>query len=245
MNRLSLDFLSDKKILVTGGYGFVGRALVKKLTELGMQKIEIVSHDGQNIENTVKCPNGISDNAKAGVYIFRSSFCDLRKKIHCKLLLNILKPHIVIHLAANVGGIGKNMLQPATLFYDNLLIGSNTFHESYISGVEKFVNLSSICAYPKYTPTPFREEYFWEGYPEETNAPYGLAKKMLILQGEAYLKQYGFKSVHLLCANLYGEGDHFDPETSHVIPALIKKVIDAKTSNKNSIEIWGTGNEEI
>lgn len=151
------------------------------------------------------------------------------------------KPDIVIHLAAKVGGIGFNQDKPAELFYDNLIMGSQLLHEGYLKKIEKFVALGTVCAYPKFTPVPFREEDIWNGYPEETNAPYGLAKKMMLVQSQAYRQQYDFNSIFLLPVNLYGPGDNFDPSSSHVIPALIKKCFDAIDSHSDMLEVWGTG----
>ena len=151
------------------------------------------------------------------------------------------QPDIVIHLAAKVGGIGFNQEKPAELFYDNLIMGTQLIHEAYRQKIEKFVALGTICAYPKFTPVPFQEENLWNGYPEETNAPYGLAKKMMLVQSQAYRQQYGFNSIFLLPVNLYGPGDNFDPRSSHVIPALIKKCIDAIDNSSDTIEVWGTG----
>jgi GDP-L-fucose synthase len=151
------------------------------------------------------------------------------------------KPEIVIHLAAKVGGIGFNQDKPAELFYDNLIMGSQLMHEAYLRNIEKFVALGTVCAYPKFTPVPFREDDIWIGYPEETNAPYGLAKKMMLVQSQAYRKQYGFNSIFLVPVNLYGPGDNFDPASSHVIPALIKKCFDAIDNNSGELEVWGTG----
>jgi len=148
---------------------------------------------------------------------------------------------VVIHLAANVGGIGYNQEHPAELFYDNLLMGVHAMHEAYKAGVKKFVAIGTICAYPKYTPVPFSENDLWNGYPEETNAPYGLAKKMQLVQSQAYRAQYGFNSIFLLPTNLYGPGDNFDPNSSHVIPALIRKFVEAKKANAEEVVVWGTG----
>jgi len=158
-----------------------------------------------------------------------------------KRMYDDLKPDIVIHLAARVGGIGYNRENPAVLFYDNLMMGAQLIHEGYIRKIEKFVAVGTICAYPKFTPVPFREEDLWNGYPEETNAPYGLAKKMMLVQSQAYRSQYGFNSIFLLPVNLYGPGDNFDPRSSHVIPALIKKCVDAVSEGKEEIVVWGTG----
>jgi GDP-L-fucose synthase len=156
-------------------------------------------------------------------------------------MYEVEKPDIVIHLAAVVGGIGANRENPAQFFYENAVMGIQLLHEGYLAGIEKFIALGTICAYPKYTPVPFKEEKLWDGYPEETNAPYGLAKKMMLVQSQAYRKQYGFNSIFLLPVNLYGPGDNFDPESSHVIPALIKKCVAARIEGKDEIMIWGSG----
>jgi GDP-L-fucose synthase len=148
---------------------------------------------------------------------------------------------IVVHLAASVGGIGFNLENPATMFYENLMMGVQLLHEGFLRGIEKFVAIGTICAYPKFTPVPFKESDLWEGYPEETNAPYGLAKKMMLVQSQAYRRQHGFNSIFLLPVNLYGPGDNFDPKSSHVIPALIKKCVDAMRNNEKEIIVWGTG----
>lgn len=191
--------LQAKKIMVTGGKGFLGRHLIPKLAERGYRQVEVADLPEYNL-------------------------------IHLKdvqRLYDEKKPDIVIHLAAKVGGIGFNQENPASLFYENLMMGVQLLHEGYLRKVEKFVAIGTICAYPKFTPVPFREDELWNGYPEETNAPYGLAKKMMLVQSQAYRKQYGFNSIFLLPVNLYGPGDNFDPRSSHVIPALIKKVVDA------------------
>jgi GDP-L-fucose synthase len=158
-----------------------------------------------------------------------------------KRLYEELRPEVVIHLAAKVGGIGFNQENPASLFYENGMMGIQLIHEAYVHAVEKFVALGTICAYPKFTPAPFKEDDLWNGYPEETNAPYGLAKKMMLVQSQAYRQQYGFNSIFLLPVNLYGPGDNFDPGSSHVIPALIKKCVDAVRNGEDEIAVWGTG----
>lgn len=205
--------LSNKKILVTGGAGFLGSHLVVELIKNGAKKENIT--------------------------IPRSSTHDLREKEVCAAVVK--GQDIVIHLAANVGGIGYNQENPGTLFYDNLLMGVHLMEEARKAGVSKFVAVGTICAYPKYTPVPFKEEDLWNGYPEETNAPYGLAKKMMLVQAQAYRSQYGFNAIYLLPVNLYGPGDNFDPKSSHVIPALIKKFVDAVKTNAMEVVVWGTG----
>ncbi|HEY4526032.1 MAG TPA: GDP-L-fucose synthase [Candidatus Paceibacterota bacterium] len=205
--------LKDKKILITGGYGFLGKHLHDAL----------LSHGG-SVEN-----------------IFRPKVeeLDLRKWEDCQKAAK--GQDVVIHLAAKVGGIGFNQEKPGELFYDNLMMGAQLMEASRLAGVEKFVGIATICAYPKFTSVPFKEDDLWNGYPEETNAPYGLAKKMLLVQAQAYRQQYGFNAITLFPVNLYGPGDNFDPTSSHVIPALIKKIAAAKEENKEFVEVWGTG----
>ncbi len=206
-------FWKDKKILLTGGAGFLGTHLVKKLKEKGVRKKNLT--------------------------IPRSKSIDLRKIENSRKV--VAGQDIVIHLAGNVGGIGYNQNNPGTLFYDNILMGVLLMEEARKAGVKKFVALGTICAYPKHTQVPFKEDDLWNGYPEETNAPYGLAKKMLLVQAQAYRQQYGFNAIYLLPVNLYGPGDNFNPESSHVIPALIKKFIDAKEKKLKEVVVWGTG----
>ncbi|HOC59809.1 MAG TPA: GDP-L-fucose synthase [Smithellaceae bacterium] len=205
--------LKNKRVTVTGGKGFLGRHLTARLSAYECQSIHI---------------------ADLPEY-------DLTDLSHIRRMFDTHKPDIVIHLAAKVGGIGFNQEKPAELFYDNLIMGTQLIHEAYLHGIEKFVALGTICAYPKFTPVPFQEEEIWNGYPEETNAPYGLAKKMMLVQSQAYRQQYGFHSIFLLPVNLYGPGDNFDPRSSHVIPALIKKCFDAIDSHCDVLEVWGTG----
>ena len=205
--------LKNKKILVTGGAGFLGSFVVKELVRKGIS------------------PKNIT--------IPRSKDCDLRIFKNCQ---QILKNHdVVIHLAARVGGIGLNREKPGELFYNNLIMGAQLMEAAKQAGVKKFVAIGTICAYPKFTKVPFSESELWNGYPEETNAPYRLAKKMLLVQAQAYRQQYGFNAIYLLPVNLYGPGDNFDPKSSHVIPALIKKVADAKEAQKDYINVWGSG----
>lgn len=208
---LSTSFWADKRVLVTGGAGFLGSHTVKLLSTVSPKEIVIP----------------------------RSKEYDLRDPNVCADVLKDID--IVIHLAANVGGIGYNQEHPGKLFYDNLLMGVHLIEEARKASVKKFVAIGTICAYPKFTPVPFKEEDLWNGYPEETNAPYGLAKKMMLVQGQAYRQEYGFKTIYLLPVNLYGPGDNFDPGSSHVIPALIKKFVEAKNSNKSEVTVWGTG----
>lgn len=203
--------LRDKKILVTGGAGFLGKNVVDKIIQRKPKKI----------------------------FIPRSKDYDLRNQKDCEKVVQGMD--LVIHLAANGGGIGYNRENPGTLCYDNLVMGAHIIEEARRVGVQKFVGLGTICQYPKYTPVPFKEEDLWNGYPEETNAPYGLAKKMLLVLSQAYRQQYGFNAIHLMPVNLYGPGDNFDPQSSHVIPALIKKFVDAKIRNDKFVVVWGSG----
>jgi len=207
------SFWKNKRVCVTGGAGFLGSFVCQKLTERGVKDI----------------------------FIPKIEDYDLVQKSSIIQMLEVSRPDIIIHLAAQVGGIGANLLHPADFFYDNLMMGVQLIHEAYLRKIEKFVALGTICAYPKFTPLPFAEENIWDGYPEETNAPYGLAKKMLLVQSQAYRQQYGFNSIFLLPVNLYGPRDNFRPESSHVIPALIKKCLEAKAANAPSIEVWGDG----
>lgn len=209
-----MGFWANKKILVTGGAGFLGSFLIERLIK----------------ERGVKPGN---------IRVPRSKEMDLRKWENCVKAVRGMD--IVIHLAAKVGGIGFNKKYPATLFYDNAIMGIQLMEAARQEGVQKFVAIGTVCAYPKYTPIPFREENLWNGYPEETNAPYGIAKKILLVQAQAYREQYGFNAIYLLQVNLYGPRDNFDPERSHVIPALIKKMVDAKIEERNEVVVWGTG----
>ena len=208
-----MNWLANKRITVTGGAGFLGTHVVKKLRERGCQN----------------------------VFVPRSRDYDLVDNEAVKRLYQDSKPDVIIHLAAVGGGIGANRENPGRFFYDNLMMGVQMIEQGRLSGLEKFVAIGTICAYPKFSPVPFKEEDLWNGYPEETNAPYGLAKKMLLVQSQAYRQQYDFNSIYLLPVNLYGPGDNFDPESSHVIPALVKKVFAAKDKKEKHITVWGTG----
>jgi len=206
--------LKEKRIVVTGGGGFLGRNIIKKLTERNCKDI----------------------------FIPRSKDYDLRYINAVIRMYEDFKPDIVIHLAAVVGGIGANRAHPGRFFYDNAIMGIQLIEQARLRKIEKFAQVGTICAYPKYTPVPFKEEDLWSGYPEETNAPYGLAKKMLLVQLQAYRQEYGFNGIYLLPVNLYGPEDNFDPETSHVIPAMIKKFVEAKETNAKEVVLWGDGN---
>ncbi len=210
MNRINL---TTKKILLTGGAGFLGGYVWRQLLKIG-------------------CP-------PKNIFIPRSQDNDLHQLKNCRRVVQ--DQQIVINLAAKVGGIGFNRLRPGEQFYDNLIMGVQLMEEARKAGVEKFVAIGTVCAYPKNTPAPFKEKDLWNGYPEETNAPYGLAKKMALVQAQAYRQQYGFNAIYLLPVNLYGPGDNFDLKTSHVIPALIRKTHEAKLKKIDSIKVWGTG----
>lgn len=205
--------LSEKKFLVTGGAGFLGKQVVQELVADGAKEEQIT--------------------------VVRSKNCDLRVLENCHQAVE--NQDVVIHLAAHVGGIGLNQEKPAELFYDNLMMGAQLIHAAYQAGVEKFVCVGTICAYPKFTPVPFKEDDLWNGYPEETNAPYGIAKKALLVQLQAYRQQYGFNGIYLLPVNLYGPEDNFNPNSSHVIPALIRKVYEAQQRGDKQLFVWGDG----
>ena len=206
-------FWDGRRVMVTGGAGFLGSAVVRQLQESGATDI----------------------------FVPRTGQYDLRKMPDVDRALATGRPDLIIHLAAVVGGIGANRENPGRFFYDNAIMGLQLMEQSRLAGVAKFVAIGTVCAYPKFTPVPFREEELWNGYPEETNAPYGLAKKMLLVQAQAYRDQYGFNGIYLLPVNLYGPGDNFNPADSHVIPALIKKCIDASGRGDDFISAWGTG----
>jgi len=203
----------DRRVMVTGGGGFLGKAVVQRLKAAGVNEI----------------------------FVPRSKDYDLRTSEGVGDALADSEAEVVVHLAAVVGGIGANRENPGRFFYENAAMGIELMEQSRLAGVEKFVQIGTVCSYPKFTPVPFKEDDLWNGYPEETNAPYGLAKKMLLVQGQSYRQQYGFDVIHLIPVNLYGPGDNFDPSSSHVIPALIKKCIDARESGADHIEVWGTG----
>ena len=204
-----------KRVMVTGGGGFLGKAVVGRLKAAGV--------------------------AKDDLFVPRSKDYDLRTAEGVGDALADGEPNVVIHLAAVVGGIGANRENPGKFFYENAAMGIELMEQARQAGVEKFVQIGTVCSYPKFTPVPFKEDDLWNGYPEETNAPYGLAKKMLLVQGQAYRQQYGFDVIHLIPVNLYGPGDNFNPASSHVIPALIKKCVDAREAGEDHIDVWGTG----
>lgn len=208
-----MSWFAEKRIMVTGGNGFLGKYVVEKLKEKGCCEI----------------------------FVPRSKDYNLMKMESVNQVFKDAKPDIVIHLAAKVGGIGITRAKPAESFYENIMMGLQTMEQARLFNVKKFVALGSVCAYPKDIPIPSKEEYLWDGYPEETNAPYGLAKKMLLVQAQSYRQQYGFNAIYLLPVNLYGIGDNFNSQTSHVIPSLIKKCLDAIENGNSSIVIWGTG----
>jgi len=207
------DFWRGRRVMVTGGGGFLGQSVVRRLQAGGADSI----------------------------FVPRSHDYDLRTHEGIDRALMNGAPRVVIHLSAVVGGIGANQENPGRFFYENAIMGIQLMEQARLAGVEKFVTIGTVCAYPKFTPVPFKEDDLWNGYPEETNAPYGLAKRMLLVQGQAYRQQYAFNAIYLLPVNLYGPGDNFDPRSSHVIPALIKKCVDARESGADHIVVWGTG----
>lgn len=213
MKETGHNFWSGRRVTVTGGSGFLGKRVVNRLLQAGCDDI----------------------------FVPRSAEYDLRETGDISKMLQDAQPDIIIHLAAVVGGIGANSMYPGTFFYDNAIMGVQLIEQSRQFGIEKFVCVGTVCSYPKFAPVPFSERDLWNGYPEETNAPYGLAKKMLLVQLQAYREQYGFRSVYLIPVNLYGPGDNFDPQSSHVIPALIRKFVEARNSNTTQIVAWGTG----
>jgi GDP-L-fucose synthase len=208
-----MSHLTGRRLMVTGGAGFLGRVVCEHL-----RKYE-----------------------PAEIIVPRKAQYDLTEQADVRRMLDTTKPDVIIHLAAVVGGIGANRENPGLYFYQNAIMGILLMEESRKRGLQKYVTVGTICSYPKFTPVPFKEDALWDGYPEETNAPYGIAKKALLVQGQAYRQQYGFNAITLLPVNLYGPGDNFDPKSSHVIPAIIKKVIDARDARQTHIDVWGTG----
>lgn len=209
----SAEFWQNRRVCVTGGAGFLGSFITAKLRERGAKEIFVPLIEDYNLVEPGDVTRMLDDS----------------------------RPDIILHLAAHVGGIGANRLHPAEFFYDNLMMGVQLMHQAWRRGVEKFVALGTVCAYPKFTPVPFKEDDLWNGYPEETNAPYGLAKKMLLVQAQSYRQQHGFNAIFLLPVNLYGPRDNFDLESSHVIPALIRKCVEAQERGQETIEVWGDG----
>lgn len=207
------EFWKDQRFVVTGGSGFLGKVLTRKMRERGANHIFVPRIEDYNLVDPADIDRMLADS----------------------------NPDVIIHLAAHVGGIGANSEKPAEFFYDNLMMGVQLMHKAWQTGVKKFIAIGTVCAYPKFTPVPFKEDDIWNGYPEETNAPYGLAKKMLLVQSQAYREQYGYNSIFLLPVNLYGPGDNFNLRSSHVIPALIRKCIEAEEKGIKEIEVWGDG----
>jgi len=207
------EFWKNQRFVVTGGAGFLGKVITRKMQERGAKEIFIPRIEDYDLVDPIAIDRMLADS----------------------------KPDVIIHLAAHVGGIGANSEHPAEFFYDNLMMGVQLMHKAWQKGIKKFVAIGTVCAYPKFTPVPFKEDDIWNGYPEETNAPYGLAKKMLLVQSQAYREQYGFNSIFLLPVNLYGPGDNFNLRSSHVIPALIRKCIEAEIKGIKDIEVWGDG----
>jgi nucleoside-diphosphate-sugar epimerase len=207
------SWLHGRRVMVTGGAGFLGRHVVARLESTGV----------------------------ASIFVPRRAEYDLREKAAIVAALHASDPDVVIHLAATVGGIGANRAHPGTFFYDNAIMGIQLMEQARLAGIAKFVTIGTVCSYPKLAPIPFTEDDLWQGYPEETNAPYGIAKKALLVQGQAYRDQYGFNAIYLMPVNVYGPGDNVDPASSHVIPALIRKCLDARDTNAAAIEVWGSG----
>jgi len=233
------NFWQSKRFIVTGGAGFLGSFIIKKLIQRGAADILIPRIEYYNLVNRDDILRLLDESVlpsdKRPTHLQHAGFKPSN--------LPTFQPSnlIIIHLAARVGGIGANREHPAEFFYDNLMMGAELMHQAWQRGIGKFVALGTVCAYPKFTPVPFKEDNLWDGYPEETNAPYGLAKKMLLVQAQAYRQQYGFNAIFLLPVNLYGPGDNFDLKSSHVIPALIRKCLEAQERGEKEIEVWGDG----
>lgn len=233
------SFWQGKRVIVTGGAGFLGSFVTEKLAARGVQEILVPRFEHYNLIERDDIRRLLSDALRPAdeipAYLKAASFQPSNQ--------TTIQPEnlVIIHLAANVGGIGANREHPAEFFYDNLMMGVQLMHESWKTGVGKFTAIGTVCAYPKFTPVPFKEDDLWNGYPEETNAPYGLAKKMMLVQSQAYREQYGFNSIFVLPVNLYGPRDNFDLKTSHVIPALIRKAIEAQERGEKELVVWGDG----
>ncbi|MDP3184544.1 MAG: GDP-L-fucose synthase [Anaerolineales bacterium] len=236
------NYWSAKRVIITGGAGFLGSFVTEKLAERGAMDIlipRIEFYDLTQRENILR----LLDDAMLPLEKRPRHLRPTNLLTFQSLNLPTFKPSnlVILHLAARVGGIGANREHPAEFFYDNLMMGAELMHQAWKHGVQKFIALGTVCAYPKFTPVPFKEDNLWDGYPEETNAPYGLAKKMLLVQAQAYRQQYGFNAIFLLPVNLYGPGDNFDPQSSHVIPALIRKCLEAQERGEKEISAWGDG----
>ncbi|GAB4501986.1 MAG: GDP-L-fucose synthase [Anaerolineales bacterium] len=239
MSQQPFSYWQDKRVVITGGSGFLGSFVTEKLTARGAQEILIPRIENYNLIERDDIRRLLADALQPAEKVpAHLKFATFQAASQTAIQPENL---VIIHLAANVGGIGANREHPAEFFYDNLMMGTQLMHESWKLGVGKFTAIGTVCAYPKFTPVPFREDDLWIGYPEETNAPYGLAKKMMLVQSQAYRDQYGFNSIFLLPVNLYGPRDNFNPKSSHVIPALIRKAVEAQESGAKEIVAWGDG----